>query len=85
MVGAGDILTFQKGPHTRVIQITALGSRRGPAPEAQSLYTDLAPIPEKAPETAAAPKSPAVRDPGSGRPTKAERRATEKFLSSWDE
>jgi len=52
MVSPGDVLTFPKGDAIRVIRIVALGTRRGPAPEAQTLYEDLAP-----PET----KS---RDPG---------------------
>lgn len=42
-VKPGDVLTFAQGGHIRVIRIKALGSRRGPAPEAQSLYEDLAP------------------------------------------
>jgi ribosome-associated heat shock protein Hsp15 len=37
----GDVLTFALGPHIRVIEIVALGDRRGPAPEAQTLYLDL--------------------------------------------
>ena len=36
-VKIGDVLTFPLGPHIRVISIVALGRRRGPAPEAQSL------------------------------------------------
>ena len=37
----GDILTFPQGTRIRVIRITALGQRRGPATEAQGLYLDL--------------------------------------------
>lgn len=44
----GDVLTFPLGRHIRVIRILALGTRRGPAPEARSLYQDLAP-PEQEP------------------------------------
>lgn len=40
-VGAGDVLTFPQGARIRVIRILALGVRRGPAPEAQTLYLDL--------------------------------------------
>jgi ribosome-associated heat shock protein Hsp15 len=39
----GDTLTFPQGDRIRVIRILALGLRRGPAPEAQTLYLDLAP------------------------------------------
>lgn len=64
-VGAGDVLTFAQGDHIRVIRVTGLGIRRGPAPEAQTLYEDLTP-----PETEAAP----VTRTGP-RPTKKDRRA----------
>lgn len=40
-VGEGDVLTFPQGARIRVIRILALGERRGPAPEAQTLYLDL--------------------------------------------
>ena len=42
-VKAGDVLTFPLGPHIRIIKVVKLGVRRGPAPEAQSLYEDLDP------------------------------------------
>ncbi len=42
-VKTGDVLTFPKDNHIRVIEILALGARRGPASEAQSLYLDLQP------------------------------------------
>ncbi len=38
---AGDVLTFPQGDRIRVIRVTALGERRGPATEAQGLYLDL--------------------------------------------
>ena len=37
----GDVLTFPQGTRIRVIRIAALGLRRGPATEAQDLFTDL--------------------------------------------
>jgi ribosome-associated heat shock protein Hsp15 len=40
-VAPGDVLTFPQGRRIRVIRILALGQRRGPASEAQQLYTDL--------------------------------------------
>ena len=45
-VKPGDVLTFPQEKDIRVIQIDALGERRGPATEAAELYTDLSP-PEK--------------------------------------
>lgn len=44
LIGPGDVLTFPQGDDVRVIRIEALGTRRGPAPEAQGLYTDLSPL-----------------------------------------
>ena len=77
-VQAGDILTFPLGPHIRVIRIAALGLRRGPAREAQALYADLDPPRPRdpsSPDTLAA----AARDPGSGRPTKRDRRQIDRL------
>lgn len=49
-VAIGDVLTFATGDWIRLIEISAIGVRRGPAPEAQALYidrSDAAPIREK--------------------------------------
>ncbi len=48
-VRPGQVLTFALDRHVRIIQIVALGERRGPAREARTLYRDLAP---PRPETA---------------------------------
>lgn len=90
MVRLGDTLTFPLGPHVRVIRIKALGARRGPAPEAQRLYKDLQPPLSKAEreaEVAVAttddippPPVPPKRGPGSGRPTKSDRRAIDRLM-----
>ena len=37
----GDVLTFPHGRIIRVVRVLELGSRRGPASEAQALYEDL--------------------------------------------
>ena len=42
-VKIGDILTFVQGNEIRVIRVLNLGTRRGPAQEAQSLYEDITP------------------------------------------
>lgn len=62
----GDVLTFAQGSEIRVVRIEAPGTRRGPAPEAQTLYTDLTPArdPAEPPPTRKGP-----------RPTKKDRRA----------
>jgi ribosome-associated heat shock protein Hsp15 len=70
-VRAGDVLTFPLGRAIRVVRIRALGTRRGPPAEARALYEDLTPA---APAIPAPPLPVAERAPGSGRPTKRERR-----------
>ena len=42
-VKQGDIVTVALERHVRVFKVLAAGERRGPAPEAQALYEDLAP------------------------------------------
>jgi len=67
-VGQGDVLTFPQGRQIRVVRLLAVGTRRGPAPEAQMLYDDLTP----------AAKPRAEPNPGhdrASRPTKRDRRA----------
>lgn len=78
-----DVLTFALGRHVRVIHVVALGVRRGPASEARTLYEDLAP-PELAKATAPGETQPAQRLPGSGRPTKRERRETDRLRGDVD-
>ncbi len=73
-----DVLTFPLGPHIRLIRVIEMGTRRGPAKEAQTLYEDLDP-PQPKPKK---PKDPVVaeREPGAGRPTKRERRKMDAWL-----
>ena len=42
-VKPGDVVTFPQSNRIRVVRVTALGSRRGPAAEARTLYDDLMP------------------------------------------
>lgn len=65
-VKAGDVLTFPLGPHIRVIRILALGLRRGPAPEARTLYEDLAPPPARAAGSHATPATMGQNSAASG-------------------
>lgn len=68
-IGPGDMLTFAQGRAVRVIEVLAIGTRRGPATEAQTLYADHSPPP---PPREVVPENPAYE--GKGRPTKRERR-----------
>ena len=85
VVRVGDVLTFPLGNHIRVIEVVALGTRRGPAPEAQLLYTDLSPPQKAAKAEGAFEPDFAQREPGSGRPSKAERRALNRLLPEVDD
>ena len=78
-VRIGDVLTFAAGARIRVVKVAALGTRRGPAPEAQALYEDLDPPTPKGEAAPARPAPVAAREPGAGRPTKAERRAIDRL------
>lgn len=77
----GDRLQFFQGPHLRVVEIMALGVRRGPAPEAQTLYADHSPprMPRKEVASDIRTAPVAEREAGAGRPTKAERRALDRL------
>ncbi len=65
-VGPGDTLTFPQAREIRVVRLIAIGTRRGPAPEAQALYSDLTPPQKDVP--------PNPRFEGKGRPGKKDRR-----------
>lgn len=64
-----DVITFPLNDDVRVIKVLELGTRRGPAPEAQALYEDLDPPKPKEKNLATAPKFER-----GGRPTKKDRR-----------
>lgn len=76
LVKPGDVLTITLERTVRIWKVVASGTRRGPAEEARTLYVDMTPPPATKTETASVPK----REPGSGRPTKKERRQTDRFF-----
>lgn len=69
-IAPGDVLTFSQGRVVRVIEVKAIGARRGPASEAQALYNDMSPPPPS--KETPVPENP--RFEGKGRPTKRDRR-----------
>ena len=82
-VSVGDVLTFSRRGVVSVIEIKNLGTRRGPATEAVTLYKNLSELeisknPEGEKISSSVPDQIGRRQPGSGRPTKADRRAMEK-------
>ena len=76
VIRPGDVLTFVQAKDVRVIKVEALGTRRGPASEAATLYTDQAP-PQKI--STFIPQNQKYE--GKGRPTKKDRRQTDPFWS----
>ena len=66
----GDELTIRLSDELRILAVTGLSDRRGPAPAARSLYLDKSP---PKPEPVEVPGM-IVRDRGLGRPTKREQR-----------
>lgn len=80
-VKPGDVLTITLERRILVYKVLQPGSRRGPAEEARLLYEDLSPPP--APKGEALPDAlPPLREAGSGRPTKKERRETDRLRDS---
>ncbi|QKC94478.1 RNA-binding S4 domain-containing protein [Mesorhizobium sp. NZP2298] len=79
LVKLGDVLTITLDRRIFVWKVIGAGVRRGPAEEARTLYEDMSPPP--APKGEALPDAiPALREAGSGRPTKRERRQTDRLL-----
>lgn len=77
-VKPGDVLTVTLERRILVYRVLDPGVRRGPAEEARRLYEDISPPP--APRDASLPDAiPALREAGSGRPTKKERRDLDKW------
>ncbi len=67
-VRTGDLVEVSLPAGKRILQVVALGDRRGSAAQATTLFEDLTPPPEpRAPP-------PVERERGMGRPTKRERR-----------
>lgn len=70
-----DVLTFPQGARIRVVRVSAIGTRRGPATEAQTLFDDLTP-----------PEADQTRAGRVGeRPTKRDRRLIDEFRKDHDE
>lgn len=78
LIEPGEVLTLQKDRRVRIFKVLALARRRGPAAEAQLLYEDLSPPPLPREERVVR-GSPAAREPGGGRPTKKQRRETDRL------
>jgi ribosome-associated heat shock protein Hsp15 len=76
LVKPGDGLTISLERKVLIYRVISEGARRGPAEEARTLYEDLTPPPPPREERLVV----AEREPGTGRPTKRERRLTDRWL-----
>ena len=75
-VRTGDVVTVALDRTVRILKVIGFAERRGDADAARLLCEDITPIsPTRATEAAQA-----EREPGSGRPTKQERRATDLLI-----
>ena len=75
-VKEGDVITASVHRVVRVYKVRSPGHRRGPASEAGELYEDLT-VRSEHRKPKEEENSAAMREPGSGRPTKRERRKTD--------
>ena len=76
----GDVVTVALDRIVRVLKVTGFAPRRGDADAAAALYEDLTvEKPAAATPEAARRAPPGVREPGSGRPTKRDRRLFDRF------
>lgn len=82
MLKVGDRLEIGFERMDKVLVVKSSGTRRGPYEEARLLYEDE--TPPREPSDSMTPLEQALRQPGSGRPTKKERRALDRFLSDSD-
>jgi ribosome-associated heat shock protein Hsp15 len=73
LVRPGDVITVALDRVVRIMKVSGFAERRGDAEAGRALYEDLTPPPEPRPEPVA------EREPGSGRPTKQERRALDRL------
>lgn len=79
-VKPGDVITAAAGRGIRVVRVLDPGLRRGPASAAAKLFEDLSPPPVTHPEAGGDPPPAGLqREPGSGRPTKRDRRQIDRL------
>jgi ribosome-associated heat shock protein Hsp15 len=84
MVRAGDEISIRFGAFTRIWKVITPVANRQPARLVGEYCTEITPADVLANMKAAAAARAAWRPPGSGRPTKKERRDLEDFLD-WDD
>jgi ribosome-associated heat shock protein Hsp15 len=76
LVRADDVITVALDRQVRIMKVVGFTERRGGAEAGRVLYADLTPLPPPRDESLKV----AAREPGSGRPTKRDRRALDRLL-----
>jgi ribosome-associated heat shock protein Hsp15 len=75
-VRRGDVLTIALRGRVQILRVLAAGHRRGPPSEARQLYE---PVESHGTSVGTTAPTQAEREPGTGRPTKRDRRLIERF------
>ncbi|WP_267551158.1 RNA-binding S4 domain-containing protein [Rhizobium rhizogenes] len=81
-IKVGDRIELSLERRDVILVVRSAGERRGPFEEARLLYEDLTPPPDETKRLTAFEQ--ALRAPGSGRPTKRDRRAIDRLTSDED-
>lgn len=81
-IKAGDRIELFLERRDLILVVRSPGERRGPFEEAKLLYEDLTPPPDETKRLTLFEQ--ALRAPGSGRPTKRDRRAIDRLTSDED-
>ncbi len=76
-VRPGDVVVLSLDRHDMTVKVLQSGERRGPYEEARLLYSDMTPPPPPREERSLFEQ--ATRERGTGRPTKRERRETDRL------
>jgi len=79
LISSSNVLTVTYADQIKILRFLLPGEKRGPAIEAQILYEDLSPPKISAKDKKSNANATAVREPGSGRPTKKQRRQTDQL------
>ncbi len=82
-VRPGDVVVLSLDRHDMVVKVLQPGERRGPYEEARLLYSDMTPPPPPREERNLFAQ--ATRERGAGRPTKRERRETDRLQAFRDD
>jgi ribosome-associated heat shock protein Hsp15 len=81
-VKPGDVVTVALDRTVRVLRVIGFAERRGDAQAARAIAEDLTPAPRGPSEPQ--PSPPALREPGTGRPTKRDRRELDRLREGED-